>query len=47
MFDIFYYKYVQESELCRSLVYVMGLLPDTHNCGLRMRRVCWERNIKT
>ena len=21
----------------------MGLLPDTQNCGLRMRRECWER----
>ena len=21
----------------------MGLLPDTSNCGLRMRRKCWER----
>ena len=21
----------------------MGLLPDTENCGLRMRRECWER----
>ena len=25
------------------LRFVMGLLPDTQNCGLRMRRECWER----
>ena len=24
-------------------LYCMGLLPDTHNCGLRVRRVCRER----
>ena len=22
---------------------IMGLLPDTYNCGLSMRRQCWER----
>ena len=30
-------------QLCKGrTVYAMGLLPDTSNCGLRMRRECWE-----
>ena len=24
----------------------MGLLPDTQNCGLRMRRECWEHFLR-
>ena len=28
---------VEEASVCR------GLLLDTQNCGLRMRRECWER----
>ena len=28
--------------LFRNIV-LMGLLPDTYNCGLRMSRECWER----
>ena len=32
------------SELCRPHVkHAMGLLPDTKNCGLRIRRECRER----
>ena len=26
-----------------NFIYIMGLLPDTQNCGLRMRRECRER----
>ena len=31
----------QLPELC--IIFVYGPLPDTHNCGLRMRRECRER----
>ena len=26
-----------------NVMFVMDLLPDTKNCGLRMHRECWER----
>ena len=29
--------------LHRNRTYCQLLLPDTYNCGLRMRRECWER----
>ena len=28
---------------CHNTLYPIGLLPDTNNCGLRMRRECRER----
>ena len=31
--------YIINQIMCTS----MGLLPDTQNCGLRIRRECWER----
>ena len=34
-------KYIQK--LGRVKATSVGLLPDTYNCGLRMRGECWER----
>ena len=33
--------------LSEKFIATMGLLPDTQNCGLRMRRECWDSPTAT